>query len=118
MGDPLNPIVPIHPAPLEPPAYARVTPIEREQQREPAPDWDQAEEDAQEEREQEYDDDYDPDWGKWAPLEPVSEEEPAPETKRARTAWDPARSGDRRVHSESADDADDERPGPHIDITA
>ena len=61
--DPLHPLVPIQPAPPVPPDYTRVQRIERDHQRESAPDWQgPAEEDDEEQREEQFEDDYDPDW--------------------------------------------------------
>ncbi|HEX3802952.1 MAG TPA: hypothetical protein VHV75_08950 [Solirubrobacteraceae bacterium] len=114
MGDPLNPIVPILPTMPTPPDSVPIRRIEREQQREAAPDWQTPEDDSKDEREQQFDDDYDPDWGKWNTLEPVSGDQPI---SGADEAWDPGLGHDRRADDRSSDD-DDERPGPHIDITA
>lgn len=117
MGDPLNPIVPILPTIPTSPDTTRIRPIEREQQRESAPDWQSPEEESKDETEGQFEDDYDPDWGKWVTVEPVSDGEPAPEPDRG---WDPALGEDRRSEQRPADDDhdDDEPPRPHIDITA
>jgi hypothetical protein len=124
MGDPLNPIVPIQPLAPEPVDSTRIQRIAREQQRESAPDWQTPGDDTEGEREQQFEDDYDPDWGKWETVEAVADDEPAAEPDRA---WDPALGHDRRgdEHATGYDSTgdglagdDDERPGPHIDITA
>jgi hypothetical protein len=87
--DALNPMVPIQPTAPRPPDSTRVTRVERDQQREPDPDWQQAPGDGSGHRhEQDYEDDYDPDWGRW-------------------------------LTEQAASDGDDDQepPGPHIDIT-
>lgn len=123
--DPLHPLVPIQPAPPTPPDYTRVQRIERDQQREPAPDWQRSPEDdaEDEEREEQFEDDYDPDWSDTAAAEAYNDHgeltehtaDPAPEP---RPAWNRRLDGERRSAPRSSDEPEDEGPGPHIDIVA
>ena len=127
--DPLHPLVPIQPASPVPPDYTRIRRIERDQQREPEPEWQQSsEQDADKEQgDERFEDDYDPDWSDPAAAEtgyndhglatdlPAGATDPAAGTG---TPWDPRRQGERRARPRSGDDPEDQEPGPHIDIIA
>lgn len=119
--DPLHPLPPIQPlAPAVPDSPARIQRIEREQQRESPPNRERPpQRDDGDERE--FDDSYEPDWDAWKTVEAVEEaglDEFEPRSER-RDAWDAGGSGDRRTVDDAAEVEDDEdRPGPHIDISA
>lgn len=129
--DPLHPMVPIQPAAPPPPEYARIQRIDRDQQREPQPDWEESpDDDSESGAEQQLEDDYDPDWDRRAPRDggygpDAHAHDPPPEQDRpsdAAEAWDPQRQGERRQSEsrepESASDEDDQGEHPHIDISA
>lgn len=127
--DPLHPLVPIQPAPPTPPDYTRVRRIERDHDREAAPDWQEpADDQAGAETRDQYEDDYDPEWMDPAPhdggygpdgvrheLADDDDGEPARDGP-----WDPRLHGERRARRRAsrAPTDDDAGPGPHIDIRA
>jgi hypothetical protein len=124
--DPLHPMVPIQPASPTPPDYTRIQRIERDQQREPAPDWQRSpEDDAEgEEPEEQFEDDYDPDWSDTTAAEAYDDHgalidgatsDSAPETG---TRWNRRVDGERRSAPRSSEEPADDEPGPHIDIIA
>jgi hypothetical protein len=119
MGDPLNPIVPVEPPVYTPPDTTRVQRIERDQQREPAPDWERSpKEGSEDEPDEQFDDGYDPNWGKWDSIEQAGEDERPDESMTGpEEARQPDSGHDRRAESTRADDGDDE-PRQHIDIIA
>jgi hypothetical protein len=109
-----------------PPDYTRVQRIERDQQRDSEPDWQQSpdEEDEAGHGDEQFEDDYDPDWSDTAAAEVYNDHgeltespgtsEPATEP---RSPWNPRLKGDRRAKPRLSE-PEDEDPGPHIDIIA
>ncbi len=118
--DPLNPLVPIEPPAPAAPRYNRVERIERDQQREPQPNWEEAQQDNRGD-DQQFEDEYEPDWG-----EPASGYGPDGHVHDAGSAdipdsarnWDPRLQGERRSARRKPGERDDDVGGPHIDITA
>lgn len=127
--DPLHPLVPIQPPPPTPPDYTPVRRIERDHDREAAPDWEQPADDQGEDQERdEYADDYDPEWvdpsphdGGYGPDGVRHELADTADGEHERDErWDPRRHGDRRARRRSSPPAPDDEAGsgPHIDISA
>lgn len=116
--EPLNQVPPIQP--VIPPVVRseRVPRVQRDEQREPARDDEHPPQPDQEE----FEDSYDEEWQDWRALSapPVSAELPAPEDPEAVRQDSPPIPAnlDRRGSYDPPAGPDDERPGPHIDITA
>ena len=128
--DPLHPLVPITPPPPAAPVYGRVERIERDGQRQPAPDWEQEQsEDKSEDQasEQQFEDDYDPNWEDPAAVEPygpdgahhegVHHHDAIAIDLSAEKAWDPRTHPGRRERPRDQDHGADPDTG-HIDISA
>ncbi len=124
--DPFHPLLPIEPAPLGPPDYARVERVAREQQREAAPDWGQSDADAEdgEAASEGFDDAYEEGWtdptSAAAGYQADGHVVQPPTTRPPDPEWDPARDGERRHRQGGSGDrgSDDGEAGKHIDIRA
>jgi hypothetical protein len=115
--EPLNPLPPIQPF-IPPVVRSQRGPrVERDEQREPAPD----DQHPPQQQEEEFEDSYDEEWQdlRALPTPPASAELPPsdPDAIEKDSPSIPANL-DRRGTYDPPAGSDDEHPGPHIDITA